>query len=72
MKPFPDIYIPKVYEEHCNDKVIIMEFIHGTPLLDVLRDKNKFQLNYANIAHTISMAFSHQIFKHGFVHSDPH
>lgn len=49
-----------------------MEFMHGTPLLDVLRDKTKFDLNYAKIAHTISIAFSHQIFKHGFVHSDPH
>lgn len=46
--------------------------MHGTPLLDVLRDKTKFDLNYAKIAHTICIAFSHQIFKHGFVHSDPH
>ncbi|CAD8167181.1 unnamed protein product [Paramecium pentaurelia] len=72
LKPFPDIYIPKVYEEYCNDRIIVMEFIHGTPLSDILREKEKHDFNYPKIAHTISTAFAHQIFKHGFVHSDPH
>jgi predicted unusual protein kinase regulating ubiquinone biosynthesis (AarF/ABC1/UbiB family) len=36
LKPFKDIYIPEVYEEYCNERIIVMEFIHGVPLLEVL------------------------------------
>lgn len=70
MKPFPNIYIPKMYKEHCSDRIICMEYIRGTPLLDVLKGKSAF--DYTQIATTLAKAFAHQIYDHGFVHSDPH
>lgn len=39
--------------------MIVMEFIHGTPLSDILREKEKHDFNYPKIAHTISTAFAH-------------
>lgn len=63
--------IPDVYEEFSTESMIVMEFIHGIPLVD-LKSLKQERYNFEEIAHTISLVFSRLLFKYGYVHSDPH
>jgi len=64
-------FAPKVYREYSSDKVMVMEFIRGVKVNDVLRlDAEGFDRKI--IAHRLIDSYFHQVFFHGFFHADPH
>lgn len=71
---FKDVYyckIPKVYLDLSTSKLLVMEYIHGTPPDDVemLRQQG---LDPKQIAENGINVLLRMIFKHGFFHADPH
>jgi ubiquinone biosynthesis protein len=64
-----DIYIPRVYEEYCTEKVLVMEYLEGTRLKDLepaaLEDRK-------TLAKKGLRAAIKQILEDGFFHADPH
>ncbi|RCK64830.1 ABC1 family protein C10F6.14c [Candida viswanathii] len=65
------IYIPKNFAEFTTLQVLTAEWIDGVPLThkDVLLDKG---FDLAEIMRKYIKLFGAQIFKYGFIHSDPH
>lgn len=51
--------------------MITMEFIEGVSLMQTER-LGAGGYNLKLIARTISEAFTQQLYRHGFIHSDPH
>lgn len=67
----PSIYIPKVYWNLSTSRLLTMEFIDGVGVTDVDAIK-RLGIRPSDVAKLISQAFAEMIFKHGFVHCDPH
>jgi len=66
-----DVAIPSVEAELSGVRVLTMSFEDGCYI--TRQDKMKeWNLNKTEIAETIAKVFSEQIFRHGFVHCDPH
>lgn len=67
----PNVVFPKYYEELSSAKVISMDWIHGTPLTEFV--KNTKDQNLKNeIAQTLWNFYMYQIFELKKVHADPH
>ncbi|HAM53192.1 MAG TPA: hypothetical protein DCP92_21760 [Nitrospiraceae bacterium] len=67
-KDCPRVRIPRVFLDLTTEKVLVMEFIKGTNILNVpdeLTDKKA-------VAHLIADSMLKQIFVDGFFHGDPH
>lgn len=67
----PYIYIPKVYWNLSTSRLLTMEFMDGVGVTDVDAMK-RLGIRPSDVAKLISQAFAEMIFKHGFVHCDPH
>ncbi|CAH6719784.1 putative ABC1 family protein lscO [[Candida] jaroonii] len=65
------IYIPKTYNQWNTDKVLIMEWVDGVSLVDKTRLIGE-NYDLTTIMHQFVTIFAKQVFKYGFVHSDPH
>ncbi|KAM7270850.1 hypothetical protein ACFE04_030064 [Oxalis oulophora] len=65
------VYAPKVYWNLSTPKLLIMEFIDG-PQVDDVKAIKKLGIRPEEVAKLVSQAFAEMIFKHGFVHVDPH
>ncbi len=64
------VVIPKIYRQHSNDKVLVMEYVDGIDLYKVrkrLSDKEKH-----HVVATVSRMVIKQIFEDGFFHADLH
>ncbi len=48
-----------------------MEYINGVPISDIEEIK-RMGLDLRDVCHVMIDCFSNQIYKYGFVHSDPH
>jgi ubiquinone biosynthesis protein len=66
-----DIYIPRVFEEHSTDKVIIMERIEGVRIDDISEIALQ-GLDRKHLAKVGVNAYFKQILEDGFFHADPH
>ena len=66
-----DIYIPKVFEEHSTDRVIIMERIEGVRIDDI-EEITRQGLNRKRLAKVGVDAYFKQVLEDGFFHADPH
>ena len=66
-----DVAIPIPYEDKTSNRVLTMKFEEGSYVTD-LDAIHKLNLNPAHVARLISQTFCEQIFRHGFVHCDPH
>lgn len=64
-------YIPKIYWDYCNDQILVMERIEGTPISDVkaLQTQGRDMAQLGN--NLIEMFFS-QVFNDNFFHGDLH
>ena len=51
--------------------MLVMEFMEGVPINQINKIK-EMGLNLTEVAYLLSKNFTEQIFKYGFVHSDPH
>ncbi len=65
------IRIPLVYQPFCSQKVLVMEYIHGTRL-SLIQDRSKDTINVKKVARRGAALILSQIFEYGFFHADPH
>ena len=65
------IRIPRIFYDYCTTEVIVMEWMDGTPILDLdtLRAKN---INLETLSHNGVAIFYTQVFHYGFFHADMH
>ncbi|KAI3458546.1 hypothetical protein Pfo_015209 [Paulownia fortunei] len=65
------IYAPKIYWNLSSSKLLVMEFIDGAQIND-RRTIQKLGIQPSDVSKLLSQAFAEMMFKHGFVHCDPH
>lgn len=66
-----DIYVPSLYKELSNKKVLCMEYIEGVKINNF--DKlDEMEINRKQLAKQGIDLYFEQIFEHGFYHADPH
>lgn len=65
------VYIPETFLQYTTDKVLVMEWIDGISLIDKRRLIDH-GYNLTTTMHQFITIFGKQIFKYGFIHSDPH
>lgn len=66
-----NVYIPYNYNEYSSKRVLVTEWIEGV----LLTDKQKLidaKYSLHKVMNQYTQIFGRQIFKYGFVHSDPH
>lgn len=66
-----DVYVPKTYEDYCNNNVLCMEFIEGYKITDV----NQLRANKIDPKKIVEKGFDiylKQLLDDGFFHADPH
>ncbi len=70
-KKDPRIIIPEIYFDYSSKDVIVMEWMHGTPIsdLDALKAKN---VDLVRLSHYGVEIFYTQVFHFGFFHADMH
>lgn len=71
LKNYKEIVIPKYYKKYCTNKLLVMDFEEGGSIQDshYLKENN---IDVYKVSKLLSKSFNDQIFKHGFVHADPH
>uniref|UniRef100_A0A914LHA4 ABC1 atypical kinase-like domain-containing protein n=1 Tax=Meloidogyne incognita TaxID=6306 RepID=A0A914LHA4_MELIC len=67
----PFLKIPKIYYELSNDMVLTMEFCEGGKINDLEYFKAN-KIDRHKVCKMLGRIYSEMIFKHGYVHSDPH
>ncbi|MEO1148784.1 MAG: AarF/ABC1/UbiB kinase family protein [Cyanobacteria bacterium J06638_22] len=67
----PDIYVPRIYWEYTNRRVLTMEWIEGTKLTnpEAIREQN---IDAAYLIEVGVQCSLRQLLEHGFFHADPH
>ncbi|KAJ9553300.1 hypothetical protein OSB04_017345 [Centaurea solstitialis] len=65
------VYAPTVYWSLSTTKVLTMEFMEGAQVND-LKSIQKLGIQPHDISKLVSQTFAEMMFKHGFVHCDPH
>lgn len=67
----PDIYVPRIYWEYTNRRVLTMEWIEGTKLTnpEAIRAQN---IDAAYLIEVGVQCSLRQLLEHGFFHADPH
>ncbi|KAK7281154.1 hypothetical protein RIF29_08885 [Crotalaria pallida] len=65
------VYAPKVYWNLSSSKLLTMEFMDGAHVNDV-KTIQKLGINPHELSILVSQTFAEMMFKHGFVHCDPH
>ncbi|OMO76004.1 hypothetical protein COLO4_25712 [Corchorus olitorius] len=65
------VYAPKVHWSLSTSKLLTMEFIDGAQVDDV-NTIQKLGMQPNEVARLVSQTFAEMMFKHGFVHCDPH
>jgi ubiquinone biosynthesis protein len=67
----PILYVPKVYPELSHEQVMVMERIHGVPIMD-LDTLHKANTNMQLLAERGVEIFFTQVFRDSFFHADMH
>ncbi|XP_049934027.1 putative ABC1 protein At2g40090 isoform X3 [Nymphaea colorata] len=65
------IYAPKVYWNLSTSRLLTMEFMDAAEVTDVSAIR-RLGIDPNDVAKLVSQVFAEMIFKHGFVHCDPH
>lgn len=65
------VYAPKVYWSLSTSKLLTMEFMDGALVNDVVTIR-RLGIQPYDVARLVSQTFAEMMFKHGFVHCDPH
>ncbi|MCA1589435.1 MAG: AarF/ABC1/UbiB kinase family protein [Acidobacteria bacterium] len=70
-KDWSNIHVPKIYWNATSDKVLTMEFIHGTKVtdLDGLRSQS---ISPEKVNRLLIRTYLKQLLEDGFFHADPH
>ena len=67
----PETYVPKIYDELCNNNVLCMEFIDGIKVTDTTT-LQKYGIDPVMVSERGLRLFVSQILDYGFFHADPH
>ncbi len=67
----PTVYVPAIHWGHTTGKVLTMEKIEGTKIIEIERLQSQ-GFNVKEIARKGINAYMKQILAHGFFHADPH
>lgn len=65
------IYVPLVYWNLSTSKLLTMEFMDGVQIDDV-KGIQRMGVQPCDVSRLVSETFAEMIYKHGFVHCDPH
>ncbi|KAL1290293.1 hypothetical protein HN51_058740 [Arachis hypogaea] len=65
------VYAPKVYWNLSTSKLLTMEFMDGAHINDI-KTIRKLGIHPHELSKLVSQTFAEMMFKHGFVHCDPH
>ncbi|GAA0178929.1 ATP-binding cassette [Lithospermum erythrorhizon] len=65
------VYAPKVNWALSSSKLITMEFMDGA-LINDLKTIQRLGINPRDVSRLVSQTFAEMMFRHGFVHCDPH
>ncbi|KAL6581216.1 hypothetical protein OROMI_007139 [Orobanche minor] len=65
------VYAPRIYWDISTSKLLVMEFIDGAQVNDRRAIQN-LGIQPSDVSKLLSQAFAEMMFKHGFVHCDPH
>jgi predicted unusual protein kinase regulating ubiquinone biosynthesis (AarF/ABC1/UbiB family) len=70
-KGWREVYVPVIYWSHVSPRVLTMEFIEGTKVLDLqtLADRG---VNPPDVVKLIARTYLKQLLEDGFFHADPH
>ena len=61
----PWLIVPKVYPEYSTDKILVMEFVPSTKILET-------RVNRKKLCEALISCFVNQVMEYGFFHADPH
>lgn len=64
------VYVPRIIQPYTSKRLLLMEWIDGTKLLDTETIRANFDAR--RVLTTLFDAFGDMVFKHGFVHCDLH
>ncbi len=70
-KDWRALHVPKIYWSHSSAKVLTMEFIRGTKVIDLPELKAK-GISPAKVNRLLIRAYLKQLLEDGFFHADPH
>ncbi len=70
-KKWTTVHVPKIHWSHCSPRVLTMEFIEGTKVLDLqsLEDRG---IHPPDIVKLIARTYLKQLLEDGYFHADPH
>lgn len=81
-KDFTKLKVPKVYRKYCTSRLLIMEYVHGRTLDEVIKEVNdtgKKEITVGEkvwgtteLAQELADILSKQILEIGYFHADPH
>jgi predicted unusual protein kinase regulating ubiquinone biosynthesis (AarF/ABC1/UbiB family) len=66
-----EVYVPVIYWSHTSVRVLTMEFIEGTKVLDLEAQRAR-GINPPDIVKLIARTYLKQLLEDGFFHADPH
>lgn len=68
---FSWLRVPRIHWSLSTQRVLVMDYLAGGQINDLdYIDRN--QINRLEVAGKLGLLYSEMIFKHGFMHSDPH
>ncbi len=67
----PDLYVPRVYWDHCRRRILVMERIAGIPVTDLAR-LNAHGINLEALSRKGVEIFFTQVFHNNYFHADMH
>jgi predicted unusual protein kinase regulating ubiquinone biosynthesis (AarF/ABC1/UbiB family) len=70
-KSWREVYVPVIHWSHVSPRVLTMEFIEGTKVLDV-QTLTERGVNPPNVVKLIARTYLKQLLEDGFFHADPH
>ncbi|XP_051121806.1 putative ABC1 protein At2g40090 [Andrographis paniculata] len=65
------VYAPRIHWNMSTSKLLVMEYIDGAQVSDS-KTIQKLGLHPSDVSKLLTEAFAEMMFKHGFVHCDPH
>ncbi len=67
----PHVQVPRVFWSYTRTRVLTLEWLEGTQVVDVEPDKWSIQ-DRRDLAHVMAETWMTMVFRHGFFHGDPH
>lgn len=67
----PEVCIPRVHRDLSTEKLLVLDYLEGTKILDSARERGGDVAREA-VAARVGRAYARMIFAHGFFQADPH